>query len=559
MTKLPLLGLLLSFALAAPVLAEGPDAPSSLETPMPGFVFAPDEIAAALEILRRQPGFADAAIDWAGIAAFYAEAGGKGLFVTAEDFSALGQALIQRLPRAVAAGLPIAPDLLLAVKTLTPPKDMPARLRAEVLLAVLATLTAIDAVYDLDGEGKQGARILAMAARHQEDEAAMAFVAREWPDYYRFWTLLGALPAMIAKVEAGGWPVVPEIEGKIEPGAVSPDLPAIRQRLAAGGDWQEPVGMTTEQAQIYDPDFVAAVMRFQARHGLNADGVIGRRSLEEMNIDAPTRLRQMLAALDTLRDLSMEPRHLVANIPAQEVKIVDQGRVLFYAKAIVGRIDRPSPILSSTILTVKLNPDWTAPTKIAIEDEARHERANPGFLAAKGFTVFDMAGNEVDPASIDWHEVRPGNFPYTLRQAPGPENALGPAKLDFPNPQAVYIHGTPAQVLFAKQDRYFSSGCIRVETPLDLAAFVLRNDPAWPRSRIDAVIASGKTTLIGLKSPLPVHLTYATAWVDEAGVLQFRKDMYKRVDLPEIPRGMVGAETLNAISAATAPTKGNSQ
>jgi murein L,D-transpeptidase YcbB/YkuD len=215
-------------------------------------------------------------------------------------------------------------------------------------------------------------------------------------------------------------------------------------------------------------------------------------------------------------------------------------------KAIVGKIDRKTPTLDSVIKVAKFNPEWNAPHKIASNDEVRRMRADPSFLESHGFTVYDGNGMEVDPSSIDWHEVGPGNFPYRLVQAPGPENALGPVKLDFPNKDSVYLHGTNQKQLFARQDRYFSSGCMRMQQPIDMAAFLLADDPEYPRARIDQIVESGKTVLVPLKTPMPVHVVYMTAWTDEDGVLQFRKDMYKYDRYAAIPSDLQPAANLIA-------------
>jgi murein L,D-transpeptidase YcbB/YkuD len=272
-------------------------------------------------------------------------------------------------------------------------------------------------------------------------------------------------------------------------------------------------------------------------------------------VSAEERVRQVLLNLERMREEGprFEARHLIANIPSQEVKVIEDGKVVFYTKAIFGKLERKSPTLSSVIHTVKLNPDWTAPARIAAIDEVKRERANPGFLDAKGFTIYDRNGNIVRASDINWHAVGPGNFPYTLKQAPGPENALGPVKFDFPNDHAVFLHGTPTVKLFEKQDRYFSSGCVRTQQPVDLAKFVLQDDPEWPAERIDEVLKTAKTTLVKLKNPLPVHITYMTAWVDEDGVMQFRKDAYRYDDLPDLPSTITAQLVASNEAAGAAP------
>nr|WP_298686647.1 L,D-transpeptidase family protein [uncultured Dongia sp.] len=504
------------------------------------------ELDSALTELAKDPLFDGLGVDWTGLLSFYAETGGMPLFTTPTGLSEMGQKFRDRLPMAVAAGLKVPAQVQAAVAAVAVPTTPANQAFAEAILAAAFVGTAVDATTYLGHADERGAKVLAKVAEAQSDalsgtptEAITAITAlldEELPTYYRFWAMANYLPTQVALFERGGWPEVPAVK-KVEPGKSDSAVQAIRARLVASGELAAADAVTGD---FYDPKLLAAVELFQRNHGLNDDGVIGGRTIEEMNVSAEDRVRQILLNLERMREegVKFEPRHLIANIPSQEVKVIEDGRVTFYTKAIFGKLQRKSPTLSSVIHTVKLNPDWTAPAKIAAIDEVKRERANPGFLEAKGFTIYDRSGNVVSPNAIDWHSVGPGNFPYTLRQAPGPENALGPVKFDFVNDHAVFLHGTPTVKLFEKQDRFFSSGCVRTQTPIDLAKFVLKDDPEWPAERIDSVLKSAKTTLVKLKNPLPVHITYMTAWVDEDGVMQFRKDAYGYDDLPSLPEGV---------------------
>lgn len=510
---------------------ELPDA-GKAATPAPAPQHLPD-LDAAITELAKDPLFDRMAVDWTGLLSFYAENGGLPLFTTPAGLSELGQKFHDRLPLVASAGLNIPAPVLAAVAAVPMPTAPGHQAQVEAILAAAFIGTAVDAATYLGDEDERGAKILGNIG---DTQSVDALLNDELPTYYRFWSLLNYLPKQAALFERGGWPRVPAIK-KLEPGKSDSAVPAIRARLNITGE------LATADTAIgdgYDPKLVAAVELFQRNHGLNDDGVIGGRTIEEMNVSAEERVQQILLNLERMRKegAKFEPRHLIANIPSQEVKVIENGKVAFYTKAIFGKVQRKSPTLSSVIHTVKLNPDWTAPAKIAAIDEVKRERANPGFLEAKGFTIYDRSGNAVSPNAIDWDSVGPGNFPYTLKQAPGPENALGPVKFDFPNDHSVFLHGTPTVKLFDKQDRFFSSGCVRTETPVDLAKFVLKNDLDWPESRIDEVLQSGETTLVKLKDPLPVHITYMTAWVDEDGVMQFRKDAYGYDDLPSLPGAM---------------------
>jgi murein L,D-transpeptidase YcbB/YkuD len=525
-----------------------PQLPAPIQAAVP-------EISAALDQLQADPALAGLPIDWAGIKAYYAAHGNAALWTTGNGYSILGQAWIVQLPRALHAGLALPQPTLMSIAGMAAPGDSQSQTRDEAMMSAIFTATAIDASSALGKDKQKGAGILEDAFKAKDPGALMNY---QWPSYYRFWSLYAALPKFVGYYLAGGWPTVPKVD-KLEPGKSDAIVPALRARLLATGE----LTAATHTDNTYDPELEAAVAVFQRNHGLNDDGVIGGRTLEELNISAERRVQMILLNLDRMRKQGgkMEPRHLIVNIPSQEVKVIDDGKVAFYTKAIVGKIDRKTPVLDSTIKLAKFNPEWNAPSKIASNDEVRRARADPSFLSSHGFHIYDSGGMEVEPESIDWHSVGPGNFPYRLVQQPGPENALGPVKLDFPNAESVYLHGTNQRELFAKQDRYLSSGCMRMQQPVDMAAFLLSDDPNWQRAHIDQVIEGGKTTLVPLKTQMPVHVVYMTAWVDEDGVPQFRKDFYKYDDYAAIPQSLSktpsGSDLVAAVSDDPKPGKRN--
>jgi murein L,D-transpeptidase YcbB/YkuD len=200
-------------------------------------------------------------------------------------------------------------------------------------------------------------------------------------------------------------------------------------------------------------------------------------------------------------------------------------------RVVVGKPVRRTPVFSDEMTYIEFNPTWTVPKTIAVEDLLPKIRRNPGMLEAQGIRVLARGTDgayAVDPAHVDWNAVGSGAFPFRLRQAPGPKNPLGRVKFMFPNDFSVYLHDTPKRELFARAQRAFSSGCIRVEKPVELAELLLQGTPGWDRQRIDAVIEQGKTRTVTLASPVPVHLVYLTAWQDSDGKLQFREDLYGR-------------------------------
>jgi murein L,D-transpeptidase YcbB/YkuD len=276
-----------------------------------------------------------------------------------------------------------------------------------------------------------------------------------------------------------------------------------------------------------------ALRRFQSRHGLDPDAVVGRRTIAALNTPSPQRAQQIEVNLERLRWLPRDlgPRHLLVDIADFRLELIEDGAPTLAMRVIAGRQARRTPFLSGEITSILLNPAWTVPEKIAIEDKLPLILDDPSYLVDNGFKVFAPSGNEwreVDPADVDWTLLSGTRFPYQLRQAPGPLNALGQIKFQLPNRHDIYLHDTPSRELFARTERAFSSGCIRVERALDLAERLLAADPTWTRARIEATIAAGSTVSVRLPAPLPVYLLYRTAWVDRNGVLQLREDIYGR-------------------------------
>jgi len=200
-------------------------------------------------------------------------------------------------------------------------------------------------------------------------------------------------------------------------------------------------------------------------------------------------------------------------------------------KVIVGKKYRRTPVFSDRMTYLVLSPFWNVPPNIAVKDKLPIIRKDPEYLTREHVRVFQGWGaeaQEIDPLTIDWSKLTPDNFPYRLRQDPGPGNALGSVKFMFPNKFNVYLHGTSSPELFKKNVRTLSSGCIRIEKPLDLAVYLFQDDPDWTQQKILAVIEKHEEKTVQLKNPLPVHLQYWTAWVDDNKLVNFREDIYGR-------------------------------
>jgi murein L,D-transpeptidase YcbB/YkuD len=299
----------------------------------------------------------------------------------------------------------------------------------------------------------------------------------------------------------------------------------MRARLRASGD----ITVDSAKPDVYDPALVMAVKRFQKRHGLEPDGVVGKQTVAAMNVAVEERIRQIVLNMERWRWLpeDLGDRYILVNIAGFKLTLVDSGAVWDRMRVAVGKPYRRTPVFSDRIRYLEFNPYWTVPYSIATRDLLPKIKKNPGILKVKGYELL-RDGKSVAPETINWSSLSRKNFPYTLRQKPGPKNALGRVKFMFPNQFAVYLHDTPGRQVFGHASRAFSSGCIRLARPIDLAELVLRETPGWKRERIDAVLETGKRTVVNLAKRLPVHLTYSTAWSGEGGTINFRPDIYGR-------------------------------
>ncbi|MEP2978021.1 MAG: L,D-transpeptidase family protein [Lentilitoribacter sp.] len=329
-------------------------------------------------------------------------------------------------------------------------------------------------------------------------------------------------------VANGGWPVVPANK-RLRLGMVSGDVRKLRERLMISGDLPRSAGISDS----FDTYVQGAVKRFQARHGMPSDGVLGKFSYAAINVSAQVRLTQIETNLVRLRSMSgyLGDRYVMVNIPAAQIEAVANGRVELRHTAIVGKIDRQTPILNSKIHEVILNPYWTAPRSIIEKDIMPLMRKDPTYLERNAIRLFDGKGLEVAPETVDWNAAEAPKLMF--RQDPGKINAMSSTKINFHNPHAVYMHDTPQQSVFGKLLRFESSGCVRVQNVRELSAWLLKDTAGWDRQAIESGIDSGESMPIQVEQPVPVYFTYFTAWSSADGVVQFRDDVYRRdgVDL----------------------------
>lgn len=340
------------------------------------------------------------------------------------------------------------------------------------------------------------------------------------PNYAR---LKAALADYRAKEAAGGFTPVPDGE-TLKPGMTDTRLDALRARLAE----QDLFVAGSHTGDVYDGALVEAVKLFQERHGLEVDGVVGRNTLAEINVPIARRIAQMELNMERRRWMpdDLGRRYVFVNLADQNLKVVDNDKTIHTTRVVVGKPYHATPVFSDQITYAEVNPYWTVPYSIATREYLPMLQQNPGALAGKGIRIF--SGNrEIDPWSVAWGSYGRGNFPFTLRQDPGENNALGRIKFMFPNSFNIYIHDTPSKSLFSRAQRSFSHGCIRAEDPFALGEALLAPE-GWTRSKLEAARDTRQRRVIKLAEPLPVHLTYLTAWVNKDGSVHFRRDIYER-------------------------------
>lgn len=335
-----------------------------------------------------------------------------------------------------------------------------------------------------------------------------------------FWPLLRAMSMYEQIQEWGGWKPIPGGE-RIEPGDRDDRVQLVRERLVATGD----LAISGGDPARYDEAVQQGMRRFQARHGLQPDAIIGPQTLAALNVPVSERIKQLAINLKRLNELSesLGRRYVFVNIAGQEVEAVADGQVELRRRVIVGKEDRQTPEYTSAVTTIALNPFWNVPRSIAEKDLIPKARANPAYLERMGIRVY-RGGREVSVRSVNWSRVSGGDV--FLRQDPSPRNSLGTVKIHFNNPHAVYLHDTPSKSLFSRSARAYSSGCVRVQDVHDLVEWLLRDTNGWDRTRIDATVASGDRIDVPLAQSVPIYLLYLTAWVDENGVVNFRDDIY---------------------------------
>jgi L,D-transpeptidase YcbB len=327
-------------------------------------------------------------------------------------------------------------------------------------------------------------------------------------------------------VEAGGWQPIGE-GPKIDPDAEDERVPALRARLAWTEEFVPPAA--DGRPLHYDADLVEAVCAFQRAHGLKPDGIVGVRTLAALNESAASRLGRLLVNAErALREGAAPADGIRVNVPDFRLTVREGGEEVLVMRVQVGSRFRPTPLFTSRVNQITLNPMWTVPRSLAKYDILPKLQRGPDQMLEKGFIAFRGPWNdpeEVDLLSVDWTTVRRENLRYWFRQKPGPQNALGRMRFNVPNRDDIYLHDTPEQQLFRVDRRDRSSGCIRLEKPFELALHLLSGNRGWDGEKLRESVDSGETAVLYLAQPRSITFDYTTAWFDD-GRLQIREDIY---------------------------------
>ena len=331
-------------------------------------------------------------------------------------------------------------------------------------------------------------------------------------------------------VKAGGWKKIPKMPKKmrLEVAMTDKRIGILHDRLLASGDLRSSSGYPN----YFDYALEKALRRYQASNGLTPTGIVDHRTVNALNVPAKARLRQLRINLNRLRAhaKSGKRRYVMVNIPSAQIEAVEGDRVVSRHTGVVGKVDRRTPILNSSIHELNFNPVWRLPPTVIKKDlipkGRQMQSAKKDVLEKYGIDAYGTNGRKLDSTKINWRSSQPYNLSY--RQQPGPENPLGFVKINFHNAHSVYLHDTPSDRIFGRNFRAASSGCVRVSNVKTLVSWLLKDKKGWNRQVVDSIKESGESKNVRMKRNVPLHMVYLTAWATEDGVVQFRRDLYRR-------------------------------
>ncbi|MES9855010.1 MAG: L,D-transpeptidase family protein [Sedimenticola sp.] len=475
--------------------------------------------------------------DWTHLGELYLVSNLQPLWHNGLNTNDQAQVLIKWITTAGSEGLNPEDYHLSALRALQPATNPAEAAQADALLSSAAinlardlrvgrhSQSTIDPLWQIEQEPFDVPRLL-----HQSLSSGTLenFFANLAPKDSFYIALKSALKFYQQIAASGGWPTLPD-GPTLHPGDISQTVPLLRKRLIIEGDY---LGTIPDDPRVFDGELGTAVANFQLRNGLEMDSEVGPKTRKAMNLPVAFRVDQLRANLERWRWLphQLGKRYLLVNTAGYEVRLVEGGQTSLVKRSISGKRWRRTPSFNSRITHLVVNPDWTVPKSIAVTDLLPLQRRDNNYLASKNIDVLrrtESGWRVEDIEKLDWSSYNRNNFPFTLRQHPGDHNSLGKLKFYMPNPYNIYLHDTPSRQLFDRDLRAFSSGCIRVEHPLQLAEMLLGESAQTLETSLAEQIATGETRKTTLPKPVPIYLVYLTSWVDEFGTVQFRPDSYK--------------------------------
>ncbi|SMQ62781.1 Tat (twin-arginine translocation) pathway signal sequence [Devosia lucknowensis] len=399
-------------------------------------------------------------------------------------------------------------------------------IRSAALAGASAALPAWaqDSVFDmLSGTS----RVVRETDRDGNTAAAAALIATNEPilSFDTMNNLQLAISQYEPFVAAGGWEEIPQQAYQLILGNTSPAVVQLKRRLISSGD----MPLVEYASDVFDAETDRGVRNFQARHGLVVTGQIDEPTWYAMNVPAATRLQQLYLNYTRVQNMAakLNSRYVVVNIPAATIEAVNEGMVEQRHTAVVGRVERATPIMASNISQINFNPYWHVPKSLVRQDLTKYMLENPNYLTEQNIFIYDGSGNKVDPQSINWANITDAQVNYMYRQEPGSANSMGHCKINFYNPYDCYLHDTPSKALFNENARFHSSGCVRVEGVNQLVNWLLRDNGDWDQNKVDSTFDSLQRLDVECKGRVPIHTTYITAWANRQGTVSFRDDVYK--------------------------------
>jgi L,D-transpeptidase YcbB len=390
-------------------------------------------------------------------------------------------------------------------------------------LALPTTARGQESFFDMMNRGN----VLRNVDKDSNTAAAEALIATNEPilSYDTLYNLQLAISQYEPFVANGGWEEIPQESFRLSIGKSGAPVIALKRRLISSGD----MVLVPNINELFDEATDRGVRTFQARHGLIVNGQVDEATWYAMNVPAATRLQQLYLNFTRVQNMAtnLNPRYVVVNIPAATIEAVNDGMVEQRHTAVVGRVERATPIMASKISQINFNPYWHVPKSLVRQDLTKYMQENPNYLAEQNIFIYDGSGNKVDPATINWANISDAEVNYMYRQEPGAANSMGHCKINFYNPYDCYLHDTPTKALFGENARFHSSGCVRVDGVNQLVNWLLRDNGDWDQNKVDMTFESLQRLDVECKARVPIHTTYITAWANRQGTVSFRDDVYE--------------------------------